>query len=78
MPESMALCDPLMRATLPTAFGDGPGAIGDAFGALEGRGDGRMCLEALKFLKGRQIGIFIIEMQNKTDSDQIVFQVVEE
>ena len=37
-----------------------------------------MRFEALEFVEGRQIRIAIIQMHHKADSDEIVFEMIEE
>ena len=63
---------------LPAAFGDGPGAVGDALAALEGVANGRMRLEALELAVRRQMRVGVIEVHDEADRHQVVAIVIEE
>src|ERR1700741_1059151 len=87
MPDSIALCDPLMRGTFtkpaaqPTStppVGDGAGAIGDAFAALEGVADDGVGLEALEFAVWRQVRVLVVQVHDEADRHQVGAVVVEE
>ncbi|MNI01152.1 hypothetical protein D3C73_539840 [compost metagenome] len=37
-----------------------------------------MGLEPLELLKGKDIGVLVVQVQDEADGDEIVFQVIEE
>src|SRR5208283_15838 len=60
------------------AGGDAARAVGNALATFEKRINRRMRLEALKFLKWRQIRIAISQANDKADADLAVLRVVQE
>ena len=64
--------------TLEAALVESTSAVSDPPAALEGAADFRMGLEPLKFIVRAQVRIFVVEADDKTDSHQIVFQVIQE
>src|SRR5262249_24579462 len=67
-----------LRHRLPAAFGKRAGAVANALAADEGAAHKRMGLEALKLLERRDVGIVVVEMNDKADRHQMVAEVIEE
>src|SRR6516225_3062727 len=63
---------------LPAALGDGARAVANPFSAGEGISDQRMRFKALKFLEWREIGVAIVQMDDKADRYQIVAEMIDE
>src|SRR5262249_6425038 len=67
-----------LRHRLPAAFGERACAVADALAARKGAANKRMGLEALKLLERREVGIVVVQMNNKTDRHQMVTEVIKE
>ncbi len=67
-----------LRHGLEAAFGDGARAIGDALAALESVGHGRVMLEALELVEGREVGILVVQVNHETDRHEVLAEVIEE
>ena len=65
------------RDRLQPALGYRTRAVGDPGAALEERPDRRMILESLKLFERAQMWIAVIEADNKSDGDLVVFVMVE-
>src|SRR5439155_18492804 len=67
-----------LRDRLQTAFVDRPRAVTQALAGLERGPDSRVRLEALEFVVGRDMRIFVIQMHDKADRDPSFVEVVNE
>src|SRR5208337_365132 len=65
------------RHRLPSPGGDGARAVGEPLSAGERVGDKRMGLEALELVEGGQGRIRVVEVNHKSDRDQVVVIVIE-
>ena len=62
---------------IETTFGDGPSTVREPFASSQGRCNLRVGLEALQFIERAQIGIVIVEIDNESQRDLSVFQMIE-
>ena len=66
------------RDRLEAALRDGARAIGEPLAALQRRAHRGVLLEALELLEGREVGVFVVQMNHEADRHQVVAVMVEE
>src|SRR5580704_19512135 len=76
-PDQRATGKGELRYRLPAAFGKGAGAVANPLAARECATHQRMRFEPLEFFERREIGILVIEVNNKADGDKVVAVVIE-
>src|SRR4029077_18243101 len=67
-----------LRHRLPAAFGQRARAVSEPLAAFESCTHQRMGLEALELLVGRQVRIFVIEMDHEADRKESGVEMIEE
>ena len=65
------------RQAVETALGQCPGAIGDAFAALEMSAQGGVELEPLKLVERAEVGVCIVEIDDQSDRHLALLHMVE-